>query len=233
MAAIPAVTVTSTGTDTSTWVISTGTAAPVSPTIAPANAGSAIAAVPSGSVTVSTAAPAAPGASGYVIIIQIPVPFLSIQLDLAAVLSAALTALEVPQAIAWLTSNATSIFGPIINDAILLLKAIPQGSITIQVKLGTIIVVNIELIAVRKTVAISTPTFKLALPSLAAGLDYKLPLESVVVEVPIPVPNVGINVNPLLKVTGGQVAASVGSNAAQAVTPQPLPVTDLVYLPKI
>ena len=209
-------------------------------------------ATPGSLVATSSVKPTPLGAvSNYTVVVQIPVPFANINLNLNALLSAALTQLGVPAAITFLVRNAASIFQPIVNDAMLLIKAIPTGTVTIQVKIGVIVIINIQLVAVKTPVPIVTPTFVLGLPNVAIGIPGipvgALVQPPIVVEVPVPYPVV--KTSPLLAVTGGQVTGSVtpvtGTGAVPAAQPVPTttilgsttatpqPITNPIYLPAL
>ena len=241
---------------TLTGSVTQSTPTEIVPIVAPLGAGSAVAGVPSGSVTVnSNVMPSPFGAkSNYTVVVQVPVPFLTVNLNAAKAISSALTQLGVPAAVAWLVKNASTIFGPVVNDAVKMLKAIPQGTITIQVRVGVVTVLNIQLVAVKVPLPVTTPTFILALPNLAANLPG-LPLSKlppIVLEVPIPYPVVKLS--PILAVSGGQIKASAqpvaqpGTSPTSSVvgqttptqpvslispTAQPQPITNPIYLPAL
>jgi hypothetical protein len=174
----------------------------------------------SGSITASPLN----SAFNYTLAINIPIPFPSINLSLNSLLSAALTEVGVPAAITSLIANATQIFQSVVNDAMLLIKAIPQATVTIQVKVGAVAVINVQLVAVKTPVPITAPKFSLGLPNLAAGAGIKVPgfstgafaLPPVVIEVPLPYP---------------VIALTAITSAGTVALPQP--ITNPTYLPAL
>lgn len=187
--------------------------------------------VQSGVTTTTT--PTGGTSYNYQLVVQVPVPFLSLNLNLnllADFILPALSVVKIPQAVEYFVSNAESIMQNIIDDATALIMAIPEASVTIVVKVGFAVVVNIQLIAERVPMKVPIPTFQLSLPSIAVDPKFNLVIPfpappPIVIKVPIPVPILPS----LLKVKGGQVAV----NASATVVPQPVPVTNPIYFPTI
>lgn len=169
----------------------------------------------------------------YTVVIQLPLPFLNLNLNLDLIgdfVLPALTALGVPQSVQWLQTNVMRLVNTVISDVQDLIKAIPESSVTIVIKLGPAVLVNIRLIAKKVPVIIPTPTFVLGLPNLGVDTNFNIGLPvppglTVVSEVPIPVPVIAYR--PLVVITGGQVSAN------STVTATPVPVANPLYLPKI
>jgi hypothetical protein len=152
-------------------------------------------------------------------------------LNLAALVGAfvapALTAIKVPQATTWFLENAEAMFQNIIDDASDLIKAIPEASVTIIVKVGSVVIYSVKLIAKDVPIDIVVPTFQLSLPNITVDLNIPIPfpyLPPTVIEIPIPVPSIEFP-QPLVAVTGGQVQASA------EVTPTPIQTS--VYIPQV
>ncbi len=189
-----------------------------------------------GSSTVSTDNSPLGAAYNYTLVVQIPIPWLSLNLNLDLIgnfVRPTLTALGIPQAIQFLTDNAVGITNNIVNTAVKLIRAIPEASVTILVKVGPAIVLNVVLMAKKVPVVIPVPSFQLALPDLAVavGFDLTIPFPApppIYIFVPIPVPIIAFP-PALLSVTGGNVSATAGA----AVKPTPVPISDPVYLPQI
>jgi len=163
--------------------------------------------------TISTPTTPVGKAYNYTVVVTITVPFLNLNLNF---ILPAMSALGVPKAHAWLIANANKVFQHVINDAMKLIKAIPEATVTILVRLGTLTVFNVQLVAQKTPMVVVPPQFLLALPSLAVDLSFNISFPApppVVTYVPIPVP-VLVTV-PLTTVGGGQVAASAGAGVAQ------------------
>jgi hypothetical protein len=194
---------------------------------------------PSGIQTTSSATAAPLGAQfNYTVAIQLPVPFLNLNLNLNLLADFVLPVLSVvgiPQAILFLLNNATTLFQNIIDDAQDLIRAIPEATVTILVKLGPAIIFNVQLVAKKIPTVISPPTFQLALPNFAVDTNFgiELPFPApppVVIEIPIPYPIV--KPVPLLGIGGGQVSAS--ASAAVSVAPgSPPSISSPISLPSI
>ena len=171
----------------------------------------------------------------YTLVVQIPVPFLNLKLNfnlLADFILPILSTIGVPQAITWLMEHITDIINVIVEDVQWLLLAIPEATVTILVKVGPAVVINIQLMAKRQPVKVSTPTFQLALPNFAIDPNFNLALPfpvppPVIITVPIPIPVVKINAP--IAISGGNVNVSAGAT----VTPQPFPITNPITFPKI
>jgi len=166
----------------------------------------------------------------YNLIVKVPAPIFNINLDLVGLfILPALTKAKIPKAIAWLTSNATTIFKDLVDTVQLLIKTIPECSVTIVVMVGDVAVVNIRFIAEQVPIVVPLPTFQLDLPNFAVGLNLKIPVPSlppIIVRVPIPYPVAAIPEN-FVSINGGQVSASGG------VDPTPMPIASPVRLPTI
>ena len=202
--------------------------------------GAVTAGVTAGGVTGSGGLVATPlgAAFNYTIVVQVPIPFLSICLGavLDASAEALLSMLSVPAALLSLIDTAADTVQNIIDDAEKLIRAIPEATVTILVKVGPATVASVQLVAKKVPVPITTPTFKLALPNLAASLNQalsgNLPIPSTppaVIQVPIPVP--AISIAPLVSVTGGNLSLSGLASASASVTASPAPISNPVYLP--
>ena len=166
--------------------------------------------------TYSSSGTAIGKAYNYVVIVKIPVPFLDLRLNLdllADFILPILTVLGVPKAMLYLTANIDKIVQAILTDIMYLIKAIPEASVTVLVKLGSIVVVNVQLVAEKVPVVVTPPTFELALPNFAADLRFGVTFPApppFVVRIPIPYPEV--RSVPLVRVTGGHVALGAGSS---------------------
>jgi hypothetical protein len=179
----------------------------------------------------------ATAAYNYTIVVQIPVPFLNLSLNLNLLgdfVLPALTALGIPEATLWLTSNIVKRVQNIVNDAIKLVQAIPELTVSIVIKIGFVIVLNIQLVAKKTPVVVDVPTFQLELPNIAVGADYTVTIPfpappPIMVKVPIPVPVINFPQTQLSDfVTGGNITANVQGT----VQAEPQPITDPIYLPK-
>jgi len=202
---------------------------------------SGAAGVTGGGLTTSQTTTTGPGSNllgvshakfNYTVVVQVPIPFIALNIDLntlGAFVLAELSVLGIPQALTWLLSNATALFQTIVEDATDLIKAIPEATVTIQVKVGPTPIINITLIAEDTPVEILPPTFQLGLPNLAVNLNFapNLFFPPIILRVPIPVPV--IKPVRLLGITGGSANASASINLAQpggaAVAAQPASAT--------
>lgn len=176
------------------------------------------------------------GNADYTVVVQVPIPFLTIpSISIGGIIGvlADFTGLQVPQAILWLQTNATALFQRVIDDATDLITAIPEATVTIQVKVGPTVIFNVKLIAQQTPVTVALPSFKLDLPNLAVDLSLsgalKVPFISspIVIAVPIPVPVV--QPVQILGISGGKVSAS----ASAGVTTVPTPISNPISLPRI
>lgn len=168
----------------------------------------------------------------YTLVVQVPVPELSIKLDILGDFVLPLVAPAViPPAVVWLVENAATLFESAVEAATTLIQALPEITITILVKVGLLTVFNVQLVAEKIPVDVPIPSFVLALPNLAVGLNIDLtPLipvpPPVIIRVPVPVPRIQL---PKVEVTGGNVSTSVSDNPksaqpAQIVSPVRMPV---------
>jgi len=179
----------------------------------PGDGALALAGISGGSVSATNTG--SEGLADYTVVVQIPIPFanLSLDLDLAgAFVLPIMTAVGVPQAMQFLIGNISNLVQNIINDATLLISAIPDTTFTIQVKLGPVVIYSVQLVAEKVPMVINPPTFQLALPNFGAdaGLSVGIPgSAATILRVPIPVPV--YEPVPLLGISGGRV--SVGANA--------------------
>src|SRR5271157_1349431 len=164
----------------------------------------------------------------YTVVVQVPVPFLKLNINpkmLGNFVLAQLSVLGVPQAITWLLGNAASLFNAIVEDAQDLIRAVPEATVTIQVRIGTIPVINVVLVAQDVPTAIVPPSFKLGLPNLAVDLNFAPPNLlgtsggniSTILRVPIPVPI--IQPTKLLGISGGNISATTGATPQQSSSP--------------
>ncbi len=155
------------------------------------------------------------GHADYTVIVQVPVPFVNLNLNLDLVGAFAmpiLTAVGVPKAMQYLLGNAANMIKNVIDDATLLISAIPDATFTIQVKVGPAVIYSVQLVAEKQPMVITPPTFQLALPnfSVNAALSVGLPGgASTIIKVPIPVPI--YDPVPLLGISGGQVSAGASA----------------------
>jgi hypothetical protein len=127
-------------------------------------------------------------------------------------------------------ANSQSVYANIQKDMAKLVKAIPQAQVKIALKVGSTVLVNVVLGAVRTPVIVPIPTYTLALPNFNFG--FKNPtfpvLGAVTFMVPIPVPVLPPDLASLLhyvRVTGGNVNSTIIAN------PQGKAVTGPVGLP--
>ncbi len=175
-------------------------------------------------------------AYNYTLVVQIPIPWLSLNLNLNLIgdfVLPALTALGVPQAIQFLSDNIVTITNNIVNTAVKLIRAIPEASVTILVKVGPVVVLNVVLMAKKVPVVVPVPSFQLALPDFAIAIGFNLAIPfpvppPIYVFVPIPVPIIAFP-HALLSVSGGNVSATAGG----AIQPTPVPISNPIYLPQI
>jgi hypothetical protein len=199
----------------------------------------------------------------YKLVLQIPVPFLDLNLNaktLANFVLAQLSPLHVPQAMQWFQQNANAFFQAIVEDISDMVKLVPEASILLQVKLGPAVLLNLQFIAQKVPMQVSLPTFSLGLPNVAVDLNFNpaslLALPPLVMRIPIPVPI--YKPSPLLKVSGGNISGQAGvstasptglavaaspltsgvsnplaSNAGVVGSPVPPSLTNPIMLPKI
>lgn len=156
----------------------------------------------------------------YQVIVQVPVPFinLNIQALLGNFVLAQFTQLSIPKAMLNLLTNARDIFKTVVEDAQKIIRAIPEASVNIVVRVGQMTILNIILVAKKTPVVITPPSFELALPNLAVdgNLNFSIPFpvgDPIRVEVPIPYPV--YNDLPLLTVSGGQINVTAGTSISQ------------------
>lgn len=186
--------------------------------------------------TVETSTSPIGKAYNYTLVIQIPIPWLSLNLNLNLIgdfVLPALTALGVPQAIQFLSNNIVGLTNNIVNAAVKLIRAIPEASVTLLVKVGPVVVLNIVLVAQKVPVVIPVPSFQLALPDFAIPLNFTFALPfpvppPVYVVVPVPVPIIAFP-RSFVNISGGNVV----SNVSASVQPVPTPIANSVYLPQI
>ena len=176
--------------------------------------------------TASVAASANKNGANFSIVVQVPTPFFNTNDLIGKFILPALGLPNIPKAIAWLNLNAVKVLQNTINVATKLIRAIPEASVQILVKVGPVAVLNIKLIADKVPTVVPLPVFRLDLPNLAVGLNLTLPvptLPPIIMKVPIPIP---IIQNPLV-VTGGKISVD------SSVTPTPLPIANPIRLPQI
>lgn len=171
----------------------------------------------------------------YTLVVQIPIPWFNLNIGdlVGAFVLPALTALGIPQAITWLSANIVGVIQNVANDAMKLIKAIPEATVTILVKVGPVVVLNIVLVAQKVPVVIPIPTFQLGLPNFVfdAFLNFSLPFPvppPTYIYVPVPVPVIAFQ-GSLLTISGGSIFAGVGGSAGVA----PYSVGNPIYLPQI
>lgn len=179
-----------------------------------------------------------PSFFNYTIVVQIPIPFANLNLNLNLLgdfVLPILTRIGVPKAILWLNTNIIDRLQHVVDDAIKLIQAIPEITITILVKLGPAIVLNIQLIGRKVPVVVPIPTFEFNLPNLAVGVDFSLVIPfpappPIIVYVPVPVPIIHLpSVQEIVTISG----ANVSLGATAGVYPAPFPISNPVYLPTI
>jgi hypothetical protein len=170
-----------------------------------------------------------PGSTGnpsynYTFVVQVPIPFLNLNLNLntaAAFVLAEFTGVKVPAAMMSFISGAEAIIQNIINDAIILVKAIPEASVIILVKVGMVTIVNVQLVAERVPFVVPIPKFQLSDFFIAGNFSPKIPFppaQATVIYVPIPVPELYF-----------APALATGQPAGSST----VPVENRLYLPKI
>lgn len=176
------------------------------------------------------------GKFNYDLVVQVPVPWANLNLNANLIgdfILPALTLVTPPKAVLSFMAKAPALLQGVVDDATALLLAVPQASVTIVVKVGPAVVLNVRLVASREPVAVAVPAFDVALPNFAVDPDFvvNIPFPApppVVVRVPIPIPVVCWPAS-LLVVSGGQVTAAAEVNAKV----QPIPVGSSVYLPRV
>lgn len=170
----------------------------------------------------------------YTLVVYVPVPAISINFDVIG--QFVLPALEktgVPQAITWVLQNAVEIFQEVIDVAMELIRAIPEIAVSIQVRVGPVAVINVQLVAEKIAVDVPVPAFILDLPSIAVGANIDLSSlfptpPPVVIRVPIPVPRVAF---PLLAITGGNVIVDADVSVSEST--QPAEIHNPVRIPSL
>jgi hypothetical protein len=205
---------------TITTIETPGASTGTGPDIGSGGVGGEVGVTPGGVTTVYTSETTPVGKShNYTVVVTIPVPFLNLDLNLDLLgnfVLPTLSALGVPKAYTWLITNANKVFQHVIDDATKLIKAIPEATVTILIKLGTFTVFNIQLVARKEPMVITPPTFLLALPNLAVDLSFDISFPApppVVIYVPIPVPV--LRTVPLITTSGGQVVVSTGTGVVE------------------
>ena len=166
----------------------------------------------------------------YTLVLQVPVPFLTLDIRnlIGNFVLPVLSVLGIPQAMSWLVDHAQDLVNNIMDDVMTLIRAIPEASVLIVIRVGEITVINLQLVAEKVPVTIPVPTFVLNLPNLAVNLNLAIPFPvppPIVRYVPIPVPIVPLPKLPVI--TGGQVSATVGASL------KPFPVENPVSMPTI
>lgn len=170
----------------------------------------------------------------YTLVVAIPVPTLSVNFNLVGdFILPALAQTGIPQALQWVIENGVAIFQEAIDVAMELIRAIPEIVISIQVRLGAVAILNVQLIATKEPVDVPVPAFILDLPNLAVGLNIDLSSlfptpPPVVIRIPIPVPRVAF---PVVAVTGGNV--SVDADVSVSESQQPAQILNPVKIPTI
>jgi hypothetical protein len=157
-------------------------------------------------------------AFNYTLVIQLPVPIININAAmLAHYLFPSLTVPKIPQAVQDFIASAKVHIQNVLNDANDLVKYVPQLTVSILVKAGPQTVFNVELVAQKVPVNVLPPRFVLALPNIALGPDAAVPAlpvpAPVIIEVPIPVPNLAL---PSVGIMGGQITASLAGTSVSA-----------------
>jgi hypothetical protein len=169
----------------------------------------------------------------YTLVIQVPIPFVSI--NVAALIGAletiVLTKLHTPKATIAFIKKAQALIQNIIADAIRLIRAIPEATVTILVKAGPAVITSIELVAQKVPVTVPIPTFDLGLlnlaldPNITLAIPFPAPPPTII-EVPIPVP-----ILPNTPLIAGGIELPI--TAGVAATPQPVPVKSPIKLPAL
>src|SRR5712671_6877816 len=149
---------------------------------------------PARTETLTTSNDSRGASANYTLIVQVPLPVIGRQFDLIGGLVAPLLArTKVPEAVNWLIAHAASVFQKTVDVATALIRAIPEITVTILVRVGPVTVLNILLVAQKVPVEVPIPSFVLSLPNIGVGLNIDLgaliPVPPpIVVRVPIPVP---------------------------------------------
>lgn len=173
-------------------------------------------------------------AYNYTLVVAIPVPTLSINFNLVGdFVLPALAQTGIPQALQWAITNGVEIFQEAIDVAMELIRAIPEIVVSIQVRVGTVAILNVQLVASKEPVDVPVPSFILDLPNLAIGANIDLSSlfptpPPVVIRIPIPVPRVAL---PLVAVTGGNVSADV--DVSESESEKPAEIHNPVKIPVI
>lgn len=171
-------------------------------------------------------------AYNYTLVVAIPVPALSVNFDLVGdFVLPALAQTGIPQALDWVITNGVAIFQEAIDVAMELIRAIPEIVVSIQVRVGTVAILNVQLIASKEPVEVPVPTFILGLPNVAIGDDIDLNAlfptpPPVVIRIPIPVPRLAL---PAVAVTGGNV--SVDTDVTLGESEKPPEILNPVKIP--
>lgn len=195
----------------------------------------------SGGVTATNTLQTTPSGDqfNYTVVVQIPFPWFNLSLNLQTLANfvlAQLKPLGIPQAMIWLETNGQKLFQNVIDDATALIKAIPGMTVTIQIKLGSAVILNVQLLAVKVPTDIGLPTFQLGLPDFAVNLSYAPPaIPPIVLQIPIPVPI--IHPPKIIAITGGTASASgtvgAASTAASSSSGFTTGVTPLTVSPSL
>lgn len=170
----------------------------------------------------------------YTLVVQVPLPVLTIKLDLVGdFILPALAKTGIPQGLQWLLKNAETIFQEVVDVAMELIRAIPEIAVSIQVRVGSVNVLVVQLVADKEPFDVPVPTFILDLPNIAVGLNIDLSslipsAPPVIIRVPIPVPRVAF---PLVGITGGQV--QVDAEATVSESNKPAEIINPIKIPSI
>ena len=174
----------------------------------------------------------------YTYIIQIPVPFLSLNLNLRDLLGhfvlPAIAKMGVPKAVASYMAKANKKIQKITADVQALIRSIPEASVTLLIKVGPAVVANLQFYAEKQPINVPIPTFVLALPNLALNPNFTLPFPApppVKIGVPVPIPIVKAPVLPTI--TGGNVSASAQASVSPQTQGQPFQITSPIKLPPL
>jgi hypothetical protein len=149
----------------------------------------------------------------YAIIVQVPIPFadlLSGGIDfnlLGDFVLPLLTRFVIPSALTKFLAKVNDFIKNVANDYANLVRAIPEASVSILVRVGPVTVVNILLAAEKVPVRVPIPVFTLSLPNFAIdpNFSFQIPfpvLPPVVIRIPVPIPIVYTGV----RVQGGEVS---------------------------
>jgi hypothetical protein len=224
---------------TSTTTSTSTTALPFSAPVGFVAPGVATGGVTGGSVTSTFQSKSSPvgQAYNYTLVVQIPFPWFNLKLNLNLLgnfILPALTALGIPKAVQSFSNNAVRTIQNIVNDATKLIKAIPEATVTILVKVGPVVVLNVVLVAQKVPVMIPIPTFQLGLPNFVLDpfANFQLPFPvppPIHVAVPVPVPVIAFP-HSFVTVSGGSIFATGGLGSSSVA---PYPVTSPIYLPQI